>query len=558
MLREYSLVKHDYTKFTLTMRPMSRERLLYRFEKFIGKGGSSIFISLFFIFIASFLLMIIFRWVVLQFLPDWDAYDSYGDHLWGTYLQMTDPGNMNYDNRSNVLVKITTVLTGFIGVVIFSTFIAFLTTSVQNSLYQFRKGTKQVLEEHHTLILGWNERALDIISELVIANESEKKACVVILAEEDKEEMDDAIYKNILDAKTTRVITRTGSASSINQLKRISAHKAKSVIILTTCADNASEEQRVNSDNHAVKVIMALTACQGGKNKLPIIAEIFSEEKRQLISFFNDEKIISIASWKMMGKLLLQTSLTSGLERVYYEILSFAGNEIYFHRSQWNGIQFYNLPYHFKDGIPLGVYRPDGQLILRPPKGFRVNNEDAVVMLAQDNSTIHFSPQPLYIQKRLSLPSKTLLKTTKRTLILGWHDIAATFIHGASTYLMQDSTFDIIIKDTSQLCCQTIQQLQEAHPSFTIQLLFANPLHYEELKQLQPFGYDNIIILSQDEDELSAEKIDSDTLMILIMLRKIISDSHMEQPKTKIITQVLHSENQDLLIQTDVDDFITS
>jgi hypothetical protein len=54
--------------------------------------------------------------------------------------------------------------------------------------------------------------------------------------------------------------------------------------------------------------------------------------------------------------------------------------------------------------------------------------------------------------------------------------------------------------------------------------------------------------------EESADKIDSDTLIILLMLRKVISDFG----KTHLLTQELNSENQEIINQTDVDDFIIS
>ena len=57
---------------------------------------------------------------------------------------------------------------------------------------ELRKGRSTVIESEHSLILGWNpQRVIEIIRELVMANESEEKPAVVILADEDKEKMDD-------------------------------------------------------------------------------------------------------------------------------------------------------------------------------------------------------------------------------------------------------------------------------------------------------------------------------------------------------------------------------
>ncbi len=541
------------------MKALRKERRLYRFERFIGKGGSSIFASLLLIFIICFLVMITVRWLLLLFVPGWDAFESYADHVWGTYLQMTDPGNMNYDNKTSAIVKVSTIISGFIGVVIFSTFIAFLTASIQKTIYEFRKGITKVIEENHTLILGWNERVLDIISELILANESQQKACIVILADFDKEAMDDRIYKNIPNAKTTYIATRKGNAASLNQLQRVSAEKAKSVIILAQCADNASPEELEASDNYAMKVIMALIAAQGGKNKIPVIAEIFSQEKRNLISFLKDDKIISVDSWQMLGKLLFQTSLTSGLERVFYEILSFAGSELYFYKAAWSkNIRFYDLAYHFTDGVPMGIQRKGERLILRPKEDYLLQADDEILILAHDDSSIHYQQQALYQPRSLSLRAERLTRHPRRTLILGWHHIGITYIRSAASYLMEGSSFDVMLRDTAYKSMQQIREMQHEYPQLNIKITEQDPLCYDFLNAIQPFTYDQVLILSQKESEISPEKIDAETLMILLMMRKILSEGQLNNTRTTIITQVLNSENQELLAQTEADDFIAS
>ena len=92
-----------------------------------------------------------------------------------------------------------------------------------------RRGRSLVLENNHTLILGFGDRILEVIRELIEANDSEPDAAIVILAEDDKEYMDNYIRDNILDFRTTRVITRSGVVTNINNLKKVMAENAKSL-----------------------------------------------------------------------------------------------------------------------------------------------------------------------------------------------------------------------------------------------------------------------------------------------------------------------------------------
>lgn len=541
-----------------------KEKLRYRFEQYLSKGGSSIFVSLFVVFLIMFLIILGVRFLLLQIGGDPivegrqdPTYHGTESDIWRTWLQMTDPGNMNQDNEMNIWMRISTVLAGLVGVVILSMLIAFITTALEKTLYNFRKGRGKVIEAEHTLILGWNERVVDIIRELIIANESEKSASVVILSKEDKEEMDDLIAKRLPDTQTTKIITTTGDYANINELNRVNILDAKSVILLANCSESSSQDEKMESDVQSVKAIMAIISCQDGKNELPIIAEIFHEEKRELISFFNDENIIALDSWDIMGKLLVQTSLTSGLEMVYNEMLSFDGCEVYFYEDNWNGVTFGDLPFHFKDGIPLGVYNENDGLRLRPEEDYSLKKEDQIVILAEDDSTIHFEPNKLYTPKELVLSGKKLEQKNKRILILGWHSVAEVFIKECSDYLTEGTRVDILFNEPNETLREKVTELKSLYQDFDIELKDMNPLRREVLSEVEPFTYDNIIILSQDLNELRADKIDSDTLIILLLLRNIRTEGEI-QNDTKIITQVLNSENQEIITQTDVDDFIIS
>ena len=82
---------------------------------------------------------------------DYNTVTSFWDHAWYVFLQMTDPGNMSEDNDSNIWLKTTTITAGLVGVIILSMLIAFITTTLESLLFEFRKGRGRVLEKNHTL-----------------------------------------------------------------------------------------------------------------------------------------------------------------------------------------------------------------------------------------------------------------------------------------------------------------------------------------------------------------------------------------------------------------------
>jgi hypothetical protein len=81
-------------------------------------------------------------------------------------------------------------------------------------------------------------------------------------------------------------------------------------------------------------------------------------------------------------------------------------------------------------------------------------------------------------------------------------------------------------------------------------------MNIDALSALKPFSYDNVIILSQNILDNNIENIDSDTIIILLLLKNI--EKKLGKSETKIITQLLNSDNQNIIIQTNVDNFVVS
>ena len=146
-----------------------RERLRYRFENFMAKGGRAIFISRLVLFVSSFILLVLLKaGVGLLETPvgGKTAIPPLGDERfhWDILMQLMDTGAVA--GAEGLLPRVVGIVATLLGVVIFSMLIAFITTQLEKTIYNFRKGRSRVLESGHTLILGWNDRVVEIIREL--------------------------------------------------------------------------------------------------------------------------------------------------------------------------------------------------------------------------------------------------------------------------------------------------------------------------------------------------------------------------------------------------------
>ena len=195
-----------------------------------------------------------------------------------------------------------------------------------------RKGHSKVIENEHTLILGWDDqRIVEILKELVMANESEDNPSAVILADKDKEEMDDYLTLIFPDTQNTRVVTRSGSPSSLTNLKIAAVDKCRSVIVLGTAKDSSNSDVKAMSDAKVIKTIMAIASVLDGEDDLGVVAEIFDDQRLPIIQENCPFQISVVDSADILAKIMVQTSRSVGLSTVYSELLSFDGCEMYFY-----------------------------------------------------------------------------------------------------------------------------------------------------------------------------------------------------------------------------------
>jgi ion channel POLLUX/CASTOR len=87
-----------------------------------------------------------------------------------------------------------------------------ITTGMGRKLEELRRGRSTVLEHGHTLILGWSAKIFTVISELSIANENQSRRVIVVLGDEDKVTMEEAIRARVPDTHGTRIVCRTGNS----------------------------------------------------------------------------------------------------------------------------------------------------------------------------------------------------------------------------------------------------------------------------------------------------------------------------------------------------------
>ncbi|OGG94866.1 MAG: hypothetical protein A2527_12915 [Candidatus Lambdaproteobacteria bacterium RIFOXYD2_FULL_50_16] len=538
-----------------------KDRFRYRFDNFFAKGGWAIFQTLISLYIASLILMgglriLVHFWVTGTFVGSLDQ-------LWAVWLQIMDIGGMENDSQSPLYHKAIGIATSILGLMLISTMLAFVTSVFKEKLEDLRKGKSKVLETNHTVILGFGIRALEIIRELVEANDSEPDSAVVVLSETDKEVMDDFFNDLLTERGSTRVITRSGSVTSPYFLRRNGVSHCKSVLLLNPAVSTASPEEKNQADYWALKSIMAIFAAIGEdtKNFPPVVAQLHYRRHRELAQAIAPDSIFVLDEETILSKILVQTSRSHGLSLVYSNLVGFVGNEVYFSDPPPSllGTSFGDLAHHFIQSVPLGISDRKGKITINPPMNRPLQEGDELIILAEDDSTIKYYPEPPVTPVRRTVSNLKASAREERFLLFGWSHKSSNLIKEYAGYLSPGSVIDVRVKRVSDSVKKAFEAVQRRFPDIRMSLEAVNTSALQFPATLKPETYDNVIILAGNGD--TVDRIDAETIGALLKFRHYIRKLEERWGKpvpTKLISEVMDSENLEIIQQTGVKDFLIS
>ncbi|MEA3502276.1 MAG: hypothetical protein U9R47_05825, partial [Actinomycetota bacterium] len=469
------------------------------------------------------------------------------------FLQISDPGSMAQDQFSSQWFMVAAIVAGTGGVIMVSILIAFVTTALDTRLSKLRRGHSQVVENGHTLILGWEEqRVVEIIRELAIANESERKRAVVVLADRDKEYMDDYLSLQLPDTKTTRVITRSGSPASLANLGVVSVATAKSAVVLAECSEAAPAREKAESDARVIKTLLALEADQSTSHRINVVAELFGVEARSMCDSIGVGSITAVDITSVLARILVQTSRSVGLSVVYNEVLSFEGAEFYVFQGLWEGLSFRDASCRFPNGMPIAIKAADGSITINPDLERGLADTDQLIVLAEDDSTIRFEREPVATQREMTAPGGRKERRPERQLVIGWGPKAERLVGEYAEYVLPGSRVDIMPRSTRGL---------DPHvEGLVVEVLPHDPLDPRTWETVDPLNYDHVILLSEGDPDATAEAVDAETIMILLLLRGAIrrAEGTHTGRNTTVVTELVESGNQVVAPNVGVHDFVIS
>ena len=522
------------------------EKFRYYFENTMSKGPAGVIkwlalVSLFMVLVLGLLILIFGIKGSLE--PEAEKL-GFIEGAWQSLMATLDSGTMGGDQGwAFRIVRFAATLGG---IFVISILIGTISSGIDEKLEELKKGRSRVLENNHTLILGWSDKIFTIISEIIEANSNQKKPRIVILADRDKGEMEDDIRSKIEDFKNTTVIIRSGSPLELSDIAIVNPNAARSVIVL------ANEE--ANADIYVIKTVLALT---NGKNRkkeaFNIVAEIKDPKNMEAADLVGNNEAAFVLSSDLISRITAQTCRQSGLSLVYNELLQFEGDEIYFQQEpKLAGKTFKDVLFAYENSAVIGILNNEEKVLINPTMDTVFNNGDSVIAISEDDYTIKLSGKTTFDIKH-NLFNRAEVKNVgiEKTLILGWNDRGVRVIEELDNYVASGSQVTIVA-DIDGISMQ-IAELKKSVQKQKIDFIKGDINDKATLVNLKPETYDHLILLSYMDIDL--QESDAKTLICLLHLRNL---SEKVGKDFSIVSEMLDIRNRDLGVVAKADDFIIS
>lgn len=429
------------------------------------------------------------------------------------------------------------VLLALIALLYVSTLVGLITTALTERLTALRRGRSTVLEQGHTVVLGWSEQVFTVVGELVAANANQRRAAVAVLADRDKTAMEEALGTKVGPLGRTRLICRSGPTTDPAVLALASPATAGVVLVLP--------RDEPDADAEVVKTLLALRAALAGKGKHPLVVAAVRDDRHRLAAALAaGPGGIVLESDTVTARMIVQTARRSGLSLVHQELLDFAGDEFYLvAEASLTGRPFGDALLSYATSSVVGVLRGDTPL-LSPPPQTPLLPDDLLIVLTRDDDTARPEDCAELAEEEAMTSGPPTPARPERILLLGWNRRAPLVVDQLRRRSRPGSAVDVVADGGGATAREVDETDARGGTGLTLTLHHGDITRPDTLHRLDVHSYDSVIVLGRDPAPgQSPDDPDNRTLVTLLLLRRLEEATGRQLP---VVTELIDDRNRAL------------
>lgn len=465
--------------------------------------------------------------------------EGFGESAYQALLRMLDPGTFSDDAGWGL--RSLGLLVTLVGIVLGGALIGLIANDVDQRVDALRRGRGRVLECDHTLVLGWSSHVPQLVSELVLANASRRRASVVVLADADKLEMEETLRAAIADTQSTRVVVRSGNPALPSDLERVCARAARSIVVV----------RGVDGDAGVIKAVLAIRALDPLHSACHVVAELDNEDDARTLRVVSMGRVVTVSSESVVAEVTAQACHQSGLAAVFQELLTFAGQEFYFVSAhEVAGWTYAAAQLGYETASVVGRITAHGRVDLAPPPDTLLAGDDRLVVVAEDDGDISFTGGRPLEPVQLG-PHTEDVRRPVRVLIVGWSHFGERVLSEIDEFLLPSSQIHVLV-DRDLVVTTDVSSADLQNATLTVSGGGGGP---EDLLSLRTDQFDQVVLLAY-RDALSPSDADARTLLSLLALRMVWPVS--VEPHVRVVAELTDPRNVSIAEPAGIDDLIIS
>ena len=512
-------------------KPSLKERLQYRFDNYMSHGSRNL-ITLLVICSAVLVFFAVCLMTAVMREPG-----SFLSNLWNGYVTLINAWMPEYDpgDPPHMAYLFFMAVIAIIGILFTSILIGIITSMIEEKVVSLRKGNSAVLEEHHTVVVGFYSGEYTLLRQLILA--SAGKPCTIVIAGEmDKDEMEQLIEDNIDVPKNVKLICRSIDIFEPSALERLAVKRADAVIVSPT--DNA----------RTTKILLALSTLIDKTDNVRICGNIYKDEYRLPAGMAEKHNILILHTNDTLAMMMARSCTQPGLSVVFRELFSFEGSELYLaHIAEAEGMTFLELSARMDKAVPAGIAR-NGRIRMNPPVWTRIQAADDILIFAEEKGSyvITENPDPDWKPAKKEENGGYRLRRLSKVCIFGYNKSLKRILRELPEHVREVLLVNPDTEDT------VIDELRALYPKLSI-IVSDDPDPDEQALVSLAEKYHHFMILNAFSDD--DDKDDMLASFLLLKLRDIRERYHLV---FNITAEMRREANQTLVETNDHTDFVVA
>lgn len=532
------------------------DKLRYQVDRFLSWSPLARFLGLFGLSFILVTICAVLAWVVMPPPEEADARFDLLEAMWWAMGRVLDAGTMS-DDKGTVLRAIATLAT-LSGVGVVALLIGLVSSTVGDKLDDLRKGKSPIIDEGHTLILGYGEKIFAVLRELREANANQSRAAIVILSESDKEEVENAVRERMGDMRTTRVVVRQGNPSSVHDLRKVGAARARSIIVLSD-ESLRHDEGAAAADMGVIKTLLALRRIPKALGQNHAVVELIDASRRTVIEQLGAGGVEVVAMGETLSRMMVQTARQNGLAQVYRDLLSYEGSEFYFKACpELVGQPFSVAQWRMKDAVVCGLRKAGAvgptATTLNPHDDTLIEAGDELLVIAEDDDSFSLTATHEPVIPDDFRGADPTNRAPERLLVCGQSPRLGDMLTEFDNYVMPGSEAWLMPGQDKASFTEFLKNQVSGLKNLRLKFVDGDPTVPDDLRRVMSPDFASALVVA--DSTIEAEEADAKTVITVLLLRDF--SRHLGDRKPRIISEILDPRTKDLVEQDYGADFVVS